>query len=109
MDNDAVFLERTQKRLHEHFQAIAIRREHSGFPVFALEHCLTNDELDRVKRMLRHRLRNRQPLTRHWLLWAVYAAEVGYGYKGDEYWQSFEEQSPGVGVPRQGQSQSVVP
>ena len=95
MDKDAVFLDQTQKRLHEHFQAIATRRENSGFPVFALEHCLTKDELERVKPLLKHRLRNREPLTRHWLLWAVYAAEIGYGYKGDEYWQSFEEQTPG--------------
>ena len=95
MDKDAVFLDQAQKRLHDHFHAIAIRREPSGFPVFALEHCLTQDELARVKPLLRHRLRNRQPLARHWLLWTVYAAEVGYGYKGDEYWQSFEEQSPG--------------
>ncbi|MYD97251.1 MAG: hypothetical protein F4X98_07680 [Gammaproteobacteria bacterium] len=95
MDNDAIFLDQTQKRLHDHFQTIAVRREQSGFPVFALEHCLTHDELDRVKLLLRRRLRNRQPLAGHWLLWAVYAAEVGYGYKGDEYWQSFEEQSPG--------------
>ena len=95
MDDDAVFLDQAQKRLHEHFQATAVRREPSGFPVFALEHCLSHDELDRVKRLLRHRLRYRQRLAHHWLLWAVYAAEVGYGYEGDEYWQSFEEQSPG--------------
>ena len=48
-----------------------------------------------MKHLLRDGLRNRQPLARHWLLWAVYSAEIGYGYKGDEYWQSFEEQSPG--------------
>ena len=95
MDKDALLLDQSQKRLHEHFQATAVRRESSGFPVFALEHCLTHDELESVKRLLKHRLRNHRPLTRHWLLWAVYAAEVGYGYKGDEYWQSFEEQSPG--------------
>ena len=75
MDDDAVFLDQAQKRLHEHFQATAVRREPSGFPVFALEHCLSHDELDRVKRLLRRRLRNRQRLAHHWLLWAVYAAE----------------------------------
>ena len=94
MDKDAVFLDQTQKRLHEHFQAIAARRENSGFPVFALEHCLSQGELQQVSRLLKHRLKKRLQLTRHWLLWAVYAAEIGYGYKGDEYWQSFEEQTP---------------
>jgi hypothetical protein len=31
----------------------------------------------------------------HALAWIVYAAEIGYGYSGDEYWQTFEEQTPG--------------
>ena len=30
----------------------------------------------------------------HWLLWVVYASEAGYGYTGDEYWPSFERQTP---------------
>ena len=30
----------------------------------------------------------------HWLLWVVYASEAGYGYSGDEYWPSYEKQTP---------------
>ena len=30
----------------------------------------------------------------YWLLWTVYASEAGYGYTGDEYWPSFERQTP---------------
>ena len=30
----------------------------------------------------------------HWLLWVIYASEAGYGYKGDEFWSSFEKQTP---------------
>ena len=31
----------------------------------------------------------------HWLLWVIYATELGYGYEGDEYWNSFEDETPG--------------
>jgi hypothetical protein len=31
----------------------------------------------------------------HALAWIVYAAEIGYGYSGDEYWPTFEERTPG--------------
>lgn len=41
---------------------------------------------------MRHR---KIPLDRRFgLLWVVHATEVGYGYSGDEYWQTFEEQTP---------------
>ena len=30
----------------------------------------------------------------YYLCWAVYAAEVGYQYAGDEYWHTFREQTP---------------
>ncbi|MCP4654320.1 MAG: hypothetical protein GY856_02760 [bacterium] len=29
------------------------------------------------------------------LPWTVFAAELGYLYSGDEYWQTFEERTPG--------------
>ncbi len=31
----------------------------------------------------------------HWLLWVVYATEIGYDYDGDEYWFTFERRTPG--------------
>ena len=97
MDRDTAILDETQERLAEHFRAIARTRENSGFPVFALEHGLTQPERMAVFPLLRVRVKSRLPLTRHWLLWAVYAAEVGYDYTGDEYWQSFEDRTPGWG------------
>ena len=97
MDTNAAVLDQTQKRLHQHFRTIAATRENSGFPVFALEHGLSPREFEQLAPLLQHRLKNRLPLTRHWLLWAVYSAEIGYGYTGDEYWPSFEEQTPGWG------------
>ncbi len=82
--------------LDKHFHALAARREISGWPVFALEHGLTADEVDTlevaVHRALSH---NESPSLRSYLPWIVYAAEFGYRYRGDEYWQSFAKETPG--------------
>ena len=78
-----------QARLKDHFQKLSEQRGNPGFPVFALEHGLNETERDQIRSMLRSR-----PSSRFWLLWAVHAAEVGYSYAGDEYWSSFEEQTP---------------
>ena len=55
---------------------------------------MSSTELQCVNVLLRERHRARLPLAPYWLLWAVYACEAGYGYNGDEYWPSFEEQTP---------------
>ena len=47
-----------------------------------------------MRSMLRRAL-SEGSLSRHWLLWVIYATELGYGYEGDEYWSSFEDQTPG--------------
>ena len=94
MDHDAAALKDLQERLHEHFRSLASARERSDFPIFALEHGLSPEELKRIYPLLRARLKARLPLAPHWLLWVVYASEAGYGYAGDEYWPSFEKQTP---------------
>ena len=94
MDHDAATLKDVQDRLHAHFRSLAKARERSRFPIFALEHGLSSEELKRINTLLRARHRARLPLTPHWLLWVVYASEAGYGYTGDEYWPSFEKQTP---------------
>ncbi len=64
-------------------------------PVFALEHGLTQDEMQGVFRQLKSRLLiQHADLGRHWLLWVIYAAEQGYDYDGDEYWTTFERRTP---------------
>lgn len=78
-----------QARLEAHFEKLADQRGNPGFPVFALEHGLNETERDQIRSMLRSR-----PSSRFWLLWVIHAAEVGYSYAGDEYWSSFEEQTP---------------
>ena len=78
-----------QERLEKRFEKLAARRENLSFPVFALEHGLNETERKQICSMARSR-----PSSRFWLLWVVHAAEVGYSYAGDEYWSSFEEQTP---------------
>lgn len=87
-------LEKWQERLERHFETLARARADSGFPIFALEHGLTEQELEQISALLRSRLKARLPLSPHWLLWVIYATERGYSYTGDEYWRSFEEQTP---------------
>ena len=43
---------------------------------------------------LRSRLKNGLHLSPHWLPWVIYSTEHGYQYEGDEYWPSFELQTP---------------
>lgn len=87
-------LDQWQLKLEAHFRALADKRANSGFHIFALEHGLAELELEEIGNLLRDRLRSYQRLSVHWLVWVVYATELGYRYNGDEYWQSFEEQTP---------------
>lgn len=83
-----------QKHLEQHFAALAQARVDTPYPLFALEHGLTRDEIRSIKELLRARIANNEWLALHWLVWVVYATEFGYEYFGDEYWQSFEEFTP---------------
>ena len=87
---DASPLAQLQQRLENHFNALALTRNRSSFPIFALEHDLGEAERQTIRRMLRVR----SPSSRFWLLWVVYATEEGYDYEGDEYWGSFEDRTP---------------
>ena len=73
-------------------------KRHAGSgkpPVFALEHGLAESEIEAVSRALRAYLAPKAPSWDHRLPWIVYAAELGYRYSGNEYWQTFEEETPG--------------
>ena len=87
-------LDEWQERLERHFEDLARLREGSGFPIFALEHGLSDEEIEEISSLLLSHLKSQHPLFPYWLLWAIYAAERGYTYNGDEYWRSFEEQTP---------------
>ncbi len=92
-------LDQWQARLQGHFGQLASDRAHSAFPLFALEHGLTDEELDEIGQLLRSELLDGWKLSRYWLLWVVYATEIGYDYDGGEYWPTFEERTPGWRQP----------
>ena len=83
-----------QKRLEQHFAALAQTRRERELPVFALEHGLDHDERKRIASLLHGQLRSGGRLGEHWLVWVAYAAELGYDYDGAEYWPSFESRTP---------------
>lgn len=66
-------------------------------PVFALEHGLGDGDLEWLQQVVRSAVRQGlgAEFRRWWLPFAVYAAESGYSYAGGEYWQTFEEATPG--------------
>lgn len=91
-------LEALHEQLRAHFQAVRrIRDESVGKrPLFALEHGLIAGELATLTRAVREFVSSGRRLPEStWLPFVVYAAEMGYRYVGDEYWQTFEEETPG--------------
>ena len=87
-------LEEWQAKLEHHFGQLAASRNSTDFPLFALEHGLDTDSLSAIAKLLHGTLAFGGRLGRHWLVWVVYATELGYDYDGEEYWQTFEERTP---------------
>jgi hypothetical protein len=84
-----------ESRLHENFAALADKRKRNGWPIFAIEHGLHSDEVEILKSELQADLSRTQKMSRgHFLVWVILAAEIGYSYNGDEFWQSFEQEVP---------------
>ena len=83
-----------QDRVERHFQVLSEKRAETGLGVFAIEHGLMDDEIEEISEGLRSELKRGDRLSRHGLLWVIYSTEHGYQYKGDEYWPSFEAQTP---------------
>ncbi len=85
------------ERLSTHFEELRSARRQLGadVPVFALEHGLAPSEVQELSEGVRAHIRAAAPARDHSLVWIVYAAESGYRYSGDEYWQTFEAETPG--------------
>lgn len=85
-------LDRLQQRLDTHFASLKGLRAASGYPVYALEHGLDDNAIGGAITALaaQRRLDNN-----HWLVWIAIAAEIGYGFEGGQYWDSFAERVPG--------------
>ncbi|RMB51380.1 hypothetical protein C8J44_3643 [Sphingomonas sp. PP-CE-3A-406] len=84
-----------QARLEVHFATLASARKDRSLAVFAFEHGLDSDELSKLPGFLKAALgTGGYQLSKHWLVWIVYATEQGYDYDGDEYWHTFERRMP---------------
>ncbi len=88
-------LDLLRKQVECHFKALASFRKSQDIPVFAMEHGLCQEDLRFLCTTLRSQRKTCQLQDIDWLLWVIYATEVGYSYTGEEYWQSFEERVPG--------------
>lgn len=86
-----------EERLEGHFRhlAAARRQVEGGPPLFALEHNLEAEEIGDLGAAIRAHIGHNPPQREHVLTWVVYAAELGYRYSGDEFWQTFERETPG--------------
>lgn len=86
-----------QNRLEEHFSALRADRSTGpgDRPVFALEHGLSEQDIDTLKAAVCSELSVGALRWEHRLPWTVYAAELGYLYSGFEYWQTFASMTPG--------------
>lgn len=87
-------LDLLQQKLEDHFAVLAAGRKERGLPVFAFEHGLGAEELSEISTLLKAALSTNYRLSKHWLIWVVYATEQGYDYDGDEYWHTFERRMP---------------
>ena len=97
-DTPAGVLEALSDRLSLHFaelRATRTIRAGAGRPVFILEHGLDSSELETLRSNVRAVLEKGPPSRKWALALLVYAAEVGYRYEGEEYWQTFEATTPG--------------
>jgi hypothetical protein len=86
-----------QQRLELHFQELRNARSATvgDKPIFALEHGMSPSELSELEDQIRAQIAVSRPSKQHSLPWVIYAAEIGYRYTGDEYWQTFEAETPG--------------
>ena len=83
------------KKLSLHFEALAAQRSTAHRGVFVLEHGLNAEEINALQREVKAAAASRRPELKVCLPWIVYATELGYRFSGDEYWQTFESETPG--------------
>lgn len=90
----AMSLKDWQQRLAATFDDVTLAKlDQPHEPVtFALEHGLDKSDLSALRTAVCGNVRSLR--LDDYLCWAVYAAEVGYQYAGDEYWHTFREQTP---------------
>lgn len=96
--NAGELLQHFHQTLDAHFHDLRDTRSklEPRSPVFALEHDLSPSDLDLLKEAVRAAISDYYLMhyKSTWLPFVVYAAEMGYGYVGDEYWTTFSSLTP---------------
>lgn len=85
-------LDQLQRELESRFERLS-EECLEGRCIFALEHGLSLD-MDKLAAELSEQLKYGSPKLAHWLVWVVFATEIGYSFAGAEYWQTFNERLP---------------
>ncbi len=86
-----------QQKLESHFSQLHQRRLNLPGPnpiLYALEHGLNEGDVAELRQQIHEWLKFTGPAHRHFLAWAVYSAEIGYQYSGEEYWTTFCRLTP---------------
>ncbi len=79
-----------QQRLSDQYARLRDLRASENYPVYAIEHGLSAEEVAVALSLLSQNFRaNTRSDGTYWLVWCAAAAEVGYRYDGTEYWDSF--------------------
>jgi hypothetical protein len=84
-----------EEHLARHFAELRHLRAIAHRPVFGLEHGLSPDEVADLQASVHEDLQRTAPVQRYFLTWVVYASEIGYLFRGGEFWQTFESRTPG--------------
>lgn len=84
-------LKTIEKRLISNFNSIRENRNTREHPIFAIEHKLEKDDLDRYFKFLFENC-NQKNIDEFWLLWVIFATERGYNFNGKDYWGNFESE-----------------
>lgn len=83
-------LDAAERQLEARFADLAAMRRPLGYPVYALEHGLTAEEIEALGGAASTELWHVGLQRTHWRVWTALAAEAGYRYAGEEYWPSLE-------------------
>ena len=90
-------LDEWQRYLEGHFEDVTLNKlDLPHEPVtFALEHGLDDSARSALRDIIQLGVKRRALNLDHYLCWTTYASEIGYRYAGDEYWHTFNAQTPG--------------
>jgi hypothetical protein len=85
-------LDALQRALESRYEQLSGERAENR-RIFALEHDQPINMAELAVELSKQ-ARYGEPDARHWLVWLVFATEIGYSYAGAEYWLTFGDRLP---------------